>query len=48
MYRILITEDIGPAGLALIDAAEDAEYDIIHLPPRDKLIEIIVITNDFD
>ena len=41
MYRILITEDIGPAGLALIDEAEDAEYEMIHLPPRDKLIEII-------
>ncbi len=41
MYRILITEDIGPAGLALIDEAGDAKYDIIHLPPRDKLIEII-------
>jgi len=41
MYRILITEDIGPAGLALIDEAEDAEYDMIHLPPRDRLIEII-------
>ena len=34
MYRILITEDIGPAGLALIDEAEDAEYEMIHLPPR--------------
>jgi len=41
MYRILITEDIGPAGLALIDEAEDAEYDMIHLPPKDKLMEII-------
>ncbi|MFN2150232.1 MAG: hydroxyacid dehydrogenase, partial [Anaerolineales bacterium] len=41
MYRILITEDIGPAGLALLDDAEDAEYQIIHLPKKEQLIEII-------
>ncbi len=41
MYRILITEDIGPAGLALIDEADDAAYDMIHLPERKKLLEII-------
>ena len=45
MYRILITEDIGPAGLALIDEADDAAYDMIHLPERERLLEII---GDYD
>jgi len=41
MYRILITEDIGPAGLALLEAADDVRYDIVKLPSREKLLEII-------
>src|SRR5512143_1747468 len=41
MHRILITDDIGPAGLALLDAANDVQYDVVKLPPREKLIEII-------
>ncbi len=45
MYTILITDDIGPAGLALLDAAADVKYDIVKLPPREKLIEII---GDYD
>src|SRR5512136_1042625 len=41
MHRILITDDIGPAGLALLDAANDVQYDVVKLPSREKLIEII-------
>ena len=41
MHRILITDDIGPAGLALLDTANDVQYDVIKLPSHDKLIEII-------
>ncbi len=45
MFKILITDDIGPAGLALLDAATDVKYDIVKLPSREKLIEII---GDYD
>ena len=45
MYRILITDNIGPAGLALLDEADDAEYTIVHLPSKEKLLEII---GDYD
>jgi D-3-phosphoglycerate dehydrogenase len=41
MYHILITDDISPDGLALLDAASDVSYDVVKLPSRDKLIEII-------
>ncbi|HSD83249.1 MAG TPA: hydroxyacid dehydrogenase, partial [Anaerolineae bacterium] len=41
MHRILITDDIGPAGLALLDAANDVQYDVAKLPSPEKLIEII-------
>ena len=41
MHRILITDDIGPAGLALLDAANDVQYDVVTLPSREKLVEII-------
>ena len=34
MHRILITDDIGPAGLALLDAAKDVQFDVVKLPPR--------------
>ncbi len=29
MHNILITDDIGPAGLALLDAATDVHYDVV-------------------
>jgi D-3-phosphoglycerate dehydrogenase len=29
VYRILITDDLGPAGLALLDRVQDVQYDII-------------------
>jgi D-3-phosphoglycerate dehydrogenase len=41
MHKILITDDIGPAGLALLDGANDVQYDVVKLPPREKLIAII-------
>lgn len=41
MYRILITDDLGPAGLALLDAADDIQYDVIKLPRHDTLTEVI-------
>ena len=41
MFRILITDDIGPAGLALLNAAADVEHDTVKLPPPEKLREII-------
>src|SRR5512136_2673993 len=41
MHRILITDDIGPAGLALLDAANDVQYDVVKLPSPEKLFEII-------
>src|SRR5512135_1392912 len=40
-HKILITDDIGPAGLALLDAANDVHYDVVKLPSHEKLIEII-------
>ena len=41
MFRILITDDIGSAGLALLKEAADVEHDIVKLPPPEKLREII-------
>ncbi|MBP1720003.1 MAG: D-3-phosphoglycerate dehydrogenase [Deltaproteobacteria bacterium] len=41
MFRILITDDIGPAGLALLEAAADVEHDTVKLPSPEKLREII-------
>jgi D-3-phosphoglycerate dehydrogenase len=40
-HKILITDDIGPAGLALLEAANDVHYDIVKLPPPDQLIDLI-------
>ena len=41
MNRILITDDLGTDGLALLDQAADIQYDVVKTPKRDKLIEII-------
>ena len=41
MYRILITDDLGPAGLALLDWADDVKYDVVKLPDREQLLHII-------
>jgi D-3-phosphoglycerate dehydrogenase len=41
MHKVLITDDIGPAGLALLDSATDVQYDVVKLPPRDRLLAII-------
>lgn len=45
MFRILITDDIGPAGLALLEAAKDVHQDTIKLPSPERLLEII---GDYD
>lgn len=41
MFRILITDDIGPAGLALLKDAADVAHDVVKLPAPEKLREII-------
>ncbi len=41
MHRILITDDLGPAGLVLLDQASDVQYDVVKLPSQQKLIELI-------
>jgi D-3-phosphoglycerate dehydrogenase / 2-oxoglutarate reductase len=41
MFKILITDDIGAAGLTLLEAATDVQQDTVKLPPREKLLEII-------
>ncbi|MEW5717094.1 MAG: phosphoglycerate dehydrogenase [Chloroflexota bacterium] len=41
MNRILITDDLGVDGLALLAQATDIQYDVVKLPKRDKLIEMI-------
>lgn len=45
MYRILITDDLGRDGLARLDGAEDVQYDVVKLPSRQKLLEMI---GDYD
>jgi D-3-phosphoglycerate dehydrogenase len=41
MFRILITDDIGPAGLALLKAATDVQHDTVKLPSPEKLLQIV-------
>jgi D-3-phosphoglycerate dehydrogenase len=41
MFRILITDDLGRAGLTLLEAASDVEHDLVKLPSAEKLIQII-------
>ena len=41
MHNILITDDIGPAGLALLEAASDVHYDVVKLPAPEKLASLI-------
>lgn len=36
MHRVLITDDIGPAGLALLATADDVQYDVLKLPPPEN------------
>jgi D-3-phosphoglycerate dehydrogenase len=45
MFRILITDDIGRAGLTLLEAAADVQYDVVKLPGPEKLLQVI---GDFD
>jgi D-3-phosphoglycerate dehydrogenase len=41
MHHILVTDDLGREGLALLDQATDVQYDVVKLPSRARLIEII-------
>jgi D-3-phosphoglycerate dehydrogenase len=41
VYQILITDKLSPQALELLDAADDASYDIVHRPSPEKLREII-------
>ncbi len=41
MFNILITDDLGAAGLALLETATDVHYDIVKLPGPEKLLQII-------
>ncbi len=45
MFRILITDDIGRAGLTLLEAAADVQYDLIKIPSPERLIQTI---GDYD
>ncbi len=41
MHQILITDDLGPAGLHMLNEAEDVHYDVVKLPGHDQLVGII-------
>ncbi len=41
MYHILITDDLGTAGLALLDQATDVQFEVVRLPDRQQLLERI-------
>ena len=45
MFKILITDDIGPAGLAMLQTAKDVEYDVVKLPNPEKMLQIM---GDYD
>ena len=40
-FRILITDDISPAGLALLQEAPDISVDIVKRPDHARLLELI-------
>jgi len=41
MYRILVTDDLGPAGLAMLERADDVKYDVVKLPGREQLLNMV-------
>jgi D-3-phosphoglycerate dehydrogenase len=41
MYHILITDTLSPQALELLDAAEDASYDVVQRPSPEQLHEIM-------
>ena len=45
MFKILITDDIGPAGLAMLEAAADVQYEVVKFPTSEKMLQTI---GDFD
>lgn len=40
-FRVLVTDELSPQAMELLDAAGDVSYDVVKRPPKDKLIEII-------
>jgi D-3-phosphoglycerate dehydrogenase len=40
-YRILVADDISPAGLALLEQVPSFSYDVVRRPPRDELLSMI-------
>jgi D-3-phosphoglycerate dehydrogenase len=45
MFNILITDDLGAEGLAMLETATDVHYDIVKLPDPEKILQII---GDYD
>lgn len=41
MFKVLITDDLGTAGLSLLEAAADIQHDLVKLPSAEKLLQII-------
>ena len=41
MFKVLITDDLGAAGLALLEAAADVHHDLVKLPSSEKLLQVI-------
>ncbi len=41
MFKVLITDDIGPSGLARLQAAQDVHHDVVKLPSPEKMLQII-------
>src|SRR4030042_1086303 len=41
MFKVLITDDLGAAGLALLEAAADIQHDLVKLPGPEKLLQVI-------
>lgn len=41
VFRILVTDELSPQAMELLDAAADVQYDVVKRPPKEKLLEII-------
>lgn len=41
MYRVLITDEMSPEALELLESAEDVRFDLVHRPSLEKLREIL-------
>ncbi|MCS7261595.1 MAG: phosphoglycerate dehydrogenase, partial [Anaerolineae bacterium] len=40
-FRILVTDELSPQAMELLDAAADVQYDVVKRPPKEKLLELI-------